>query len=531
MGAPADAPEYRRIAGSPGGLGRQMAESTVTTQRPAWVPKDFPGACRVFPVRDTLFLGYQGRWLKDPAVRRLGEKPRQVGWTWATAYDTVRTLGQQVSRDNRWDAWITSRDAEQAMLTIRDMEDWATLLQIGAQDLGERVVDEKGTTTQQLRFANGLVAHSMSSNFNAQAGKRGHRILDEFALHEQQRQLFAIAEPGITWGGRLSIFSTHRGSATFFNQLVREAREGGNPKRFSLHRVTLEDALADGFLFKLQSKLPESHEVQGMDEAAYFDYKRAGAADEESFLQEYMCVPADDATAFLTYEQICACEYPPGEAWAWDLERMARSEDPLYVGVDIGRDHDLTVVWVLQRTGGLYLTRAVMEFKGVPFSAQEAEIYPILGLSRVVRVCIDQTGIGRQFAERAAERFGSGKVEGVTFTVAVKDEMATPLRGDFQDRLMRIPQSNAIRTDLRSIKRIAGAGDVVRYAADRGKNGHADRFWALALARRAGMLAAEAWGATVSPAAAGTGRMAGMYVRATPRGLVTVGRGRGGLLA
>jgi phage FluMu gp28-like protein len=369
------------------------------------------------------------------------------------------------------------------------MSEWAQMLQIGAQDLGERVVDERAGTTQQLRFASGLVAHSMSSNFNAQAGKRGHRILDEFALHEQQRQLFAIAEPGITWGGRLSIFSTHRGSASFFNQLVREAREGSNPKRFSLHRVTLQDALEDGFLFKLQSKLPEGHEVQGMDEAGYFDYKRSGSADEESFLQEYLCVPADDASAFLSYEQICAVEYPPGEAWEWGLAEMARSHDPLYVGVDIGRDHDLTVIWVLQRTGGMYFTRAVIEMAGVPFRAQEAELYPILGLPRVVRCCIDQTGIGRQFAERAAERYGAGKVEGVTFTVASKDEMATPLRGLFQDRLLRIPQRDAIRTDLRSIKRIPGAGDVVRYAADRGKNGHADRFWGLGLAVRAGATA------------------------------------------
>ena len=466
-----------------------MPESTVTTKRKAWVPRDFAGACRIFPVRDRLMLGYQERWIRDASVRRLGEKPRQVGWTWATAYDTVRTLGQERSRENQWDAWITSRDAEQAQLTVVDMSEWARLLHIGAQDLGERVLEDRSGTTQQIRFASGLVAHSMSSNFNAQAGKRGHRILDEFALHEQQRQLFAIAEPGITWGGRLSIFSTHRGSATFFNQLIREAREGGNPKRFSLHRVTLEDVLADGFLYKLQSKLPASHEVQAMDEAAYFDYKRAGAADEESFLQEYMCIPADDATAFLTYEQITACEYPPGERWEWRLEDMARSHDPLYVGIDIGRDHDLTVAWVLQRTGGLYLTRAVIEMQGVPFSAQEAELYPILGLSRVARVCIDQTGIGRQFAERAAERFGASKIEPVTFTVATKDEMATPLRGLFQDRLLRIPQRGAIRTDLRSIKRIAGSGDVVRYAADRGKNGHADRFWALGLAVRAGSLA------------------------------------------
>ena len=52
-----------------------------------------------------------------------------------------------------------------------------------------------------------------------------------------------------------------------------------------------------------------------MDEADYFNYIRAGSADEESFQQEFCCVPSDDATAFLTYELLDACKYQPGEKW------------------------------------------------------------------------------------------------------------------------------------------------------------------------------------------------------------------------
>ena len=81
----------------------------------------------------------------------------------------------------------------------------------------------------------------------------------------------------------------------------------------SLHRVTLQDALDQGFLFKLQQSLPADAEQQGMDEAAYFDFIKAGAADEESFDQEYMCVPADDDAKFLEYGLITACEYAGGE--------------------------------------------------------------------------------------------------------------------------------------------------------------------------------------------------------------------------
>ncbi len=49
--------------------------------------------------------------------------------------------------------------------------------------------------------------------------------------------------------------STHRGSANFFNELVQEAKHKGNPKNVSLHTVTLQTALDEGFLYKLQCKL------------------------------------------------------------------------------------------------------------------------------------------------------------------------------------------------------------------------------------------------------------------------------------
>ncbi|MGP1664862.1 MAG: terminase large subunit domain-containing protein, partial [Rhodanobacter sp.] len=160
-----------------------------------------------------------------------------------------------------------------------------------------------------LEFANKRRIHSMSSNPDAQAGKRGGRVLDEFALHPDPRKLWSIAYPGITWGGSLEAFSTHRGSHNFFNALIREIKENGNPKKISLHTVTLQDALDQGLLYKLQQKLPDDDERQAMAEPEYFDFVRAGCADEESFQQEYMCRAADDDVAFLEYDLIASCEY------------------------------------------------------------------------------------------------------------------------------------------------------------------------------------------------------------------------------
>jgi len=433
---------------------------------------------------DNFFLPYQARWIRDGARLKIMEKSRQIGISWASAYEDVRNTSPQGARH---DTWISSRDIIQARLYLEDCKAFADILQIGTRDLGEQVIDEdRKISAYVLAFANGRRIHSMSSNPDAQAGKRGNRKLDEFALNPDQRKLYAIAYPGITWGGSLAVISTHRGSASLFNELVQEIKHKGNPKGFSLHTVTLQDALDQGFLKKLQAKLSQEDPRQAMDEAAYFDFIRAGCPDEETFLQEYMCIPSDDAAAFLSYDLIASCEYKPDEAWEWQPHQLEDAKNQLFIGVDVGRDHDLTVIWLVEKAGGVYFTRRIISMQNETFDRQEQELYPLLALPQVRRCCIDNTGLGRQFAERAQQRFGTYKVEAVNFTAPVKEELAYPVRAAFEDKNVRIPSDAYIRADLRAIKKETTAAGNIRFTADRGKNGHADRFWALALALHAG---------------------------------------------
>ncbi|MGZ4974761.1 MAG: phage terminase large subunit family protein, partial [Limisphaerales bacterium] len=349
---------------------------------------------------------------------------------------------------------------------------------IGARLRKQTVVDTNNSSSYMLQLSSGCRIHCLSSNPDAQAGKTGDRVLDEFALHPDPKRLYSIAYPGITWGGSLEIFSTHRGTDNYFNVLINEILHGGNPKGFSFHRVTLQDALDQGFLHKLQSKLPPEDPRQQMDEADYFNFIRAGCPDEETFQQEYMCVPGDDALAFLSYDLIGSCEGPE--------PAPITDSSELYVGVDIGRERDLTVIWVLEKLGDVFYTQFVHVMNCETFDAQEGALYALLEDRQVKRCCIDQTGIGRQFAERAQRRFGKYKVEGVNFTSAVKEELAYPVRAAFEAKRLRIPSDPKIRADLRAIKKEITASGNIRFTADRGVNGHSDRFWALALALHAG---------------------------------------------
>jgi len=436
------------------------------------------GNAKIKPDSDALLLRYQRAWVLDPARIKLMEKSRQIGISWASAYSMVR---RKSLAGARYDGWVSSRDEIQARLFLEDCKHFAGILNTAVRDLGVQLVENEKTYV--LEFANGCKINSMSSSPDAQAGKRGDRLLDEFALHKDPRKLYAIAYPGITWGGQLEIVSTHRGSHNFFNEIITEIREKGNPKKISLHRVTLEDALEDGFLWRLQQKLSPEDERQEMDESAYFDFIRGGCADEESFLQEYMCVPADDASAFLSYDQIASCEYDRNPANLSDWSDLSDLSDrPLYIGVDVGRKHDLTVIWVNSFEGERHLCRRLICLAGMKFSAQEEVLYRFLALPNMRRCCIDATGLGMQLAERAQEKFGSYRVEGVKFSGPVKEDLAYPFRAAFEDLNLRIPFDPKLRADLRAVKKETTAAGNIRFSADRGENGHSDRFWAGALA-------------------------------------------------
>ena len=442
------------------------------------------------PNPDGLFLPYQERWIKDKSRLKLMEKSRQIGLSWSTAYPCIERTAKQGAK---WDQWVSSRDEIQSKLFLLDCKMWAQLFNLAAHDLGEVVLDaKKKISAQVLTFDTGKSIYSMSSNPDAQAGKRGGRVLDEFALGNDPRMMWSIAYPGLTWGGSMEVISTHRGSNNFFNLLIREILEKHNPKRISHHKITLQTALEQGFLYKLQQSLPEDAEQQEMNEAEYFDFIKNGCADEESFLQEYMCLPGDDETAFLEYDLIAKSEYTSHEQWELNSPEDRHGRQ-LYAGIDIGRTKDLTVLWILERLGDTLYTRKVIELRNMSKPDQEAVMWP--WVNHMARTCQDYTGLGIGWGDDAKKRYGEYRYECVTFTGFVKEQLAYPVRGKMEDRKPRIPFSGEIRADLRAVTKETTPSGNIRFSAERSENGHADRFWALALAiQAAGTATGNTWG-------------------------------------
>ena len=78
---------------------------------------------------------------------------------------------------------------------------------------------------------------------------------------------------------------------------------------------------------------------------------------------------------------------------------------------------------------------------------------------------------------------GDSRVEGVLFTGPNKLKLATLIKQSFEDRKSRIPMADEkLRSDLHLVRKIASPTGAPRFDADHDANGHADRFWAKALA-------------------------------------------------
>ena len=471
--------------------------------------RNFRGKAKNIPERDTFLLPYQARWVNDRSLVRLMEKSRRIGISYATAYDQVK---QHSLQGYNQDTWFSSRDDLTAKEFIIYCQKFAGVLDLAADAFNTDILyddGKKSATASVLRFANETRINSISSNPDVFAGKGGNVGLDEFALRNDPRSVYDIASPTIDWGGRLSIISTHRGATNFFNKLIQDERDPDPRKHrgISLHKVTLSTALDEGFLWKLQTKLPEDDPRMQMDEADYYNYQRKRVSSEERFLQEYECEPEDEASVFLPYDLLQGSFYAPGDDLVEHTETTSdfrgkkgriryllprgvqpsglvdylKTLDALYHGKDVARKKDLSVDVFGERRDGILFVRAVIEFDRVAFSRQERELYPIM--PHVARSCVDETGIGAQFAERCGEKFGAWRCEGITFTRASKEMLAGPVRTLFEDRAGRIPDDERFIGDLRMIQKET-VGDHVRYVAtddDDEADSHADRFWGLAL--------------------------------------------------
>lgn len=433
-----------------------------------------------------VLLPYQRRWIADTSRVRVWEKSRRIGASYGEAFQSVMEAAK--SRDaGGQDTFYLSYNKEMTQTFIRDCAYWAKVLNVVAGEVEEVVLrdEDRDITVYRIRFASGFNVWGLPSEARSLRSKQGRVIIDEAAFVDDLPELMKAAFALLMWGGSVSILSTHYGDENPFNELIKDIRTG--KKNYSLHRTTLDDALADG-LFKMickrayppQKWTPEAEEAWRAGIIA--DY--GDDADEELF-----CIPSRSSGAYLTASMIEACMEavpvltwtPPAEDFVdwplpvaetytrgWIAERL----EPLlaalpndrahFCGVDFGRSGDLSVFWPATEEKDLRLVPPfVLELRNCPHRTQQQILFAILdALPRFAGVSLDARGNGSALAEAARQQYGPEQVREVMISESWYRETMPLLKAGIEDRTLILPKDADILSDFRSLRVVKGVARV-----------------------------------------------------------------------
>jgi len=404
-------------------------------------------------------LGWQKRYVEDPARRTFLAKSVQVGGSFAVALRRVLR--------------VLERPRLQIMLSASERQSLELMEKVKMHTAGAGVVVESGffekssIVQHTAKFPNGGRIIALPANPDTARGYSGDVALDEFAIHRDAKAIWKAMVGRTLRGYDLDVLSSFKGKQNKFHDLAQQCgiHEGmapaENPTKagvWSAHWVDLHLAVAEG----LKVDIDELRETVG---------------DEEIFMEEFLCIPIDSASDFISLEMVLGCEAAAATT-AFDFERRVEQ----FAGFDVARKRDLSSIWILSTEPDGSLTRGLILMARMKFKDQYKIAAQVAAC--VDRMCVDATGIGANIAEDLQEEF-PGVVEPVTFTGPVKEQMAVRVKTCMEERGIGIPESPAIRRSIQSVKRFVTAAGNIRFDANRTSQGHADEFWALALALEA----------------------------------------------
>jgi phage FluMu gp28-like protein len=432
---------------------------------------------------------FQIQHLNNSALFGLARKTRQAGWSWLTSAEGVAE-GCLTPRTTNVYVSINQDEATEKIRYARQV--------IAALDREVRprlVIDNR----LELEFQNGsrLISHPGTP---PRGKARANVYLDEFAHYPRDREIYTAALPAATRGGRIRIGSTTLGASGLFWEIATErmrrypgyrrsfipwwwvkslCRNLGEAAKLAAHMLTEERVRLFGTqrLIEIFDNLPL-----------------------EDFQQEYECSWVDENTAWITWEDIKRNQVDAQAGALW--YRQARSVDAalaainelavaikegkvepaLAVGFDVGRKKDLSEMTFIGKGATAQRPyRLGISLFNTPFDDQYAVAAKALEVLPVVKLLVDQNGLGMQLAEKLNQRFRS-RAEGAGFTNSTKEIWAVGLKVEMQRGHVPLPIDRELAYQIHSIKKVVTASKNVVFDTVGNESHHADKFWSLALA-------------------------------------------------
>lgn len=450
-----------------------------------------------------ILLPYQRKWIADKSPIKVCEKSRRIGITWAEACDSVLTAADR----NGADVFYLGYNYEMSKPGfMKDVKHWAERIAHEALKAKEEIWEKGGEGKSEIMaysvtFASGHSVSAVTSDPRSlrSKGRPGEvAVIDEAALHDDMPGVLKAAVAFTMLGGSVHIISTHKGIDNPFNELVDEVRAGKKP--YSLHRVTIDNALNQGFFHhviaervvnQITQKL-YTHEEQSVWRKERFD-EYGDNADEEllvipgageggpylptALIESRMSseIPILRWNCKASLDRGNAALYMDAADWIRDqlmpaLNTRIHPNLMSCFGEDFGRSGDLTVIWPMQITEDVKRrTPFVIELRNVPFKQQAQILFAMVDkLPRFIGGAMDARGNGQYLAEEAALRYGvydpkegkHGGIEQVMLSIDWYRDNMPRYKAAFENGSIELPRNDGILADHRALRMEKGVARV-----------------------------------------------------------------------
>jgi phage FluMu gp28-like protein len=453
---------------------------------------------------------WQELYIADTSPFSITLKGRQEGFSFATALKGL-IKANDPDRANYTRQYV-SYNMEDAVEKIRA----AKMLYESIPKRHKKIlVTDNKTSLEFLDTNNKTTSRLISIACRPPRGRSGDIVLDEFGIYKKNssRVIYTAALPVLSRGGALEIGSTPLGLLGMFSDIWHDQKKYSKFKRFMVPWWQ-SSALCENVEGARKAGVKDMDTIDRVN--AFGKETLRDAFDTlflEDFQQEYECTFVDGSESYISLDLIYA--NTPGrneESWEHmgevatesgneekdvevhvfkDADSLRAGYNPkehgrLFIGYDVARRRDAAVIFVIgEMPDGKKKSVAEIVMINKDFEYQRDQFRKIMSIGAVVRACIDQTQIGEMITEWLQKEYSATRIEGVMFNIQSKEELAMGVKIGLENRDFLLQNDRRFHTQIHSIKRIQTSGGAFRYDSERDEFGHADSFWAWALANYA----------------------------------------------
>ncbi len=441
-----------------------------------WLAKEWGFLCALGSFDDEALVlePYQLAFLENRARFRWVTKARQVGFSFLFG---LEALARCHLRDKHTAVFVSYNldDAKEKILVARQVHEE---LPLAYQK--RLVVDSKTELAFESNGPGKRMSRIISNPSKAPRGKKGDIYLDELAHYVNDREVYRGSTALILRShGQLSGASTPLGRRGIFWEIAHEEL------RAYPHHVRQEVPwwLCRFFCKDVARAAAEAPDMPTEERVAAFGrpeiVEQFDSLPLDDFKQEFECKFVDESYSFYPYDLILPCTGDDLRIYD-DLMDIPTPTGRIVAGFDVGRARDRSELAIFEEKDDRFICRLLRGYDQIPFAEQEADMRRFLETLPVARLSIDKSGIGMNLAENLARDYPQVTPE--AFTNDTKERWATDFKILLQRRDILLPRDREMVAQIHSIKRRVLPSGKVSFDAERTSRGHADRFWAIALA-------------------------------------------------